>query len=359
MAHIFSDPLDSIAAIADLTYRWDAYTTNTSYMSISATAGRLGGPCIGQTSSNQGLLSKMLPYPLGGVGQDALLLSVSVYLTQTPTAQRSLMSAYNIGPFASTSTIPWTASTETWVTVALDTNNCLTLLRTGTVLATATTPLPLTEWKRVELRVANLDDVGATAEVRVNGETVISYTGDLYTAGAKSLFSVSFHTSTSWRLDDPLILDSSGSTMNGFLGDIVMETLRPTGPGTTTQSTATGAATPWQAVSEVVPNGNTSYASINTVGNKDTYVFADSAATSATVHAVVAVTTMKTTGMSPRKVAPVARLSGTEADGTPRGVMIDMTTGYRAEQSIVPRPGGGNWTIAEVNAAEFGWKVTQ
>ncbi|USN15479.1 hypothetical protein KIKIMORA_03370 [Brevundimonas phage vB_BpoS-Kikimora] len=360
MAHIFSDPMDSVTAIADLTYRWDAYTSSSSYMAILATGGRLGGPCINRTSSNQGMLSKMLPTPLAGVGQDAVICSVSVYLDNTPAVVRPVMSVYNIGPQAPTSgSGPWAVATETWITASIDTNNCISLYRTGTLMATATTPLPLTEWKRIEMRVANIDDVGATAEIRVNGETVISFTGDLYTAGAKTVYTVGYHTSTHWRLDDFLILDSSGSTMNGFLGDIVMETLRPTGPGTTTQSTATGAATPWQAVSEVAPNGNTSYTAINTVGNKDTYVFADSTATSATVHAVVAVTTMKTTGMSPRKVAPVARLSGTEADGTPRAVMIDMTTAYRAEQSIVPRPGGGNWTIAEVNAAEFGWKVTQ
>lgn len=363
MAYIHSDPLDSVSTtISTLAYRWDAYIPSGFSVAINTTLGRSGGGCLTTISNNQGYVSKKLPRPLAGVGQDSLFLGVSIYLTgSATTATRSIMSGYNTAPQSNTNstTAPWATATETWVTVGLDTTNRITLVRTGTVVATAVDPLPLTTWCRIELRVSNIDDEGGMAEVRVNGETVINFTGDLYTAGEKTLYAASFHTSSVWRLDDPMIWDSSGSSVNTFLGDLIMETLRPTGPGTTTQSTPTGAATPWQAVSEAVPNNNTSYTAINTAGHKDTYVFADSAAATGVVHAVVAVTTMKTTGMSPRKVVPVARLAGTEANGAPQPVLIDMTTGYRAEQALVPRPGGGNWTLAEINAAEFGWKVTQ
>lgn len=209
------------------------------------------------------------------------------------------------------------------------------------------------------MRVANLDDSGAVAEVRLNGATEISYTGDLYNAGQKQFYSIAYHTYATWRIDDVLVLDSSGTSLNGFLGDVVMDTVRPTGPGTTTQSTPTGAASSWQAVADVAANGDTSYAAINTVGNKDTYVYGDLPATVTTILGVVTTMTTTTRGMAPRKIAPVARLSGTEADGTPQAVLIDLTTGYRTETAVMPRPGGGTWTPAEVNAAEFGWKVTQ
>lgn len=359
MAHIFNDSLDSHAAVADLARKWDAAPTTS--QTLSTTTGRLGGVSLtGSSATAQGILSKALPTPHCGVGQDTLFLSASIYMLSTPTNLRHLMSAVNTGPSSTTGSNP-AGTLDTWVCVGINVTGQLVLLRNNTVIATADMPLALGAWLRVEMRVANIDDTGGTAEIRLNGVTVIDFTGDLYQVGPKSIYSASFHTSGSWRLDDPQIHNSAGSTMNGFLGDLVMETIRPTGPGTTTQSTPTGAATAWQAVSEVVPNNDTSYAAISTVGSKDTYVYGDltAGAATATVHAVVATMTARTPGMSPRKIAPVARLAGTETDGAPQAVLIEMTNAYRAEQTVLPRPGGGAWTAAEVNAAEFGWKVTQ
>ena len=359
MAHIFNDSLDSHAVIADFIRKWDAAPTTSQV--ISTTLGRLGGVCIiPTTASGQGILSKALPAPHCGLGQDALFLSCSIYMLTTPAATRNLMSAVNGGPSTTSGSNP-AAGADTWVCAGVNSAGQLVLLRNNVILAPADMPLVMGSWLRVEMRVANIDDVGGTAEIRVNGDTVINFTGDLYQAGAKAIYSASFHSSSSWRFDDPLIHNSAGATMNSFLGDLVMETIRPSGPGTTTQSTPTGSATAWQAISETVPNNDTTYTTLGTVGNKDTYVYGDLSAPAAasTIHAVVATMTARTPGMAARKIAPVARLTGVEADGVPQPVLVEITNAYRAEQTVVPRPGGGTWTPAEVNAAEFGWKLTQ
>ncbi|USN14225.1 hypothetical protein PAPPERLAPAPP_05550 [Brevundimonas phage vB_BpoS-Papperlapapp] len=360
----FCDGLDTITTITHLNQRWDTVDTSTTYANVSTTLGRAGGTALtnGGGGNVTTLCAKQLPRPLAALGQDAVIYSASIYYISAPIARRLLLTLVNFLPPVSQNTqTPWssTTSTSTWITVSYNTSGRLELLLNGTLLATGTNPMVAGEWKRIEIRVANIDDAGATAEVRVNGVTEISFTGDLFAAGSRQIEAIAYHFTNTHRGDDILVLSSGGSTMNGFLGDLIIDTQRPNGPGATTQSTP-NTGTAWQAVDDIASDGQTTYTAIDTVGNKDTYAYSNMTTTPTTIHGVVVTTAAQSQGMSPRQFKTLSRLAGVEEEGLAQNVLLDLTANYRFSQdTFATKPGGGAWTRADVDAAEFGWKVTQ
>ena len=104
-----------------------------------------------------------------------------------------------------------------------------------------------------------------------------------------------------------------------------------------------------------MPNDDTEYVESSTAGHKDTYAYGNLATASGTVYAVQPVPYAKKNDAGPsRSIVSVARLSGTEEDSAVK----TLSTSYAYFGDIrATKPGGGQWTIADVNSAEFGVKV--
>lgn len=218
-------------------------------------------------------------------------------------------------------------------------------------------------WYYVEVKVTISTTVG-TVDVKVDGASWISLTGqNTAAAGGTTADRVAFRaggssgTSTARFFDDTYVLDGTGSApTNDFLGDCKVECIRPSGNGNSSQLVGSdGNSTDnYLLVDETTPNGDTDYVESSTVGNKDTYVFGDLATTTGTVYGVQVNPYARKTDAGSRSIVSVARLSGTEADGAAK----TLSTSYLFLPDVrETKPGGGSWTITDINNAEFGVKV--
>jgi hypothetical protein len=107
-------------------------------------------------------------------------------------------------------------------------------------------------------------------------------------------------------------------------------------------------------VDEATPNDDTDYVSSATPGDKDTYAYSNMNATAGTVFGVQPVPAARKDDAGARSIVTIARLSGTEVDGPVK--TMATTYAYYADMRET-KPGGGSWSISDVNSAEFGVKI--
>lgn len=231
---------------------------------------------------------------------------------------------------------------------------------TGTVLGTpAATPLPVNTWVYVEAKFTISDTVGVVV-VRVNGTPVISLTNqDTRNAGNATANTVRMGPAasfgTSLDFDDLYICDTTGSVNNDFLGDCKVEQVLPTGAGASTLWTPS-AGSNWDAVNDSpAPDGDTTYVSSATAGQTDLYAFGDLGVASGTVKAVQATVLARKDDAGSRSLAVVARPGSTDRVGATQAVG-DNYAGYTEVWNTNPDTAAA-WTVAEVNASQFGVRM--
>jgi hypothetical protein len=245
--------------------------------------------------------------------------------------------------------------------VRISTVGILSVTRNGTVLGTGTAVLQPNVWYYIEFK-CTISDAAGVAVVRVNGVTDINLssvdtkntanaTADQVQLGGGG---PSVNANVDW--DDLYINDNAGSTNNDFLGDVRVEAIFPSGNGNSSVLVGSdGNSTDnYLLVDEAAPNGDTDYVESSTVGDKDTYAYGNMATTAGTVFAVQTVPYARKTDAGVRSIVSVARLSATETDGPAQ----TLSTTYQYLPDIrETKPGGGAWTITDVNNVELGTKV--
>jgi len=203
----------------------------------------------------------------------------------------------------------------------------------------------------------------AAYEVRLNEVTEMSGTGD--TQESSNAFAnriqIFGNSNSPLYIDDIYLLDDvdsgvSGAPNDDFLGDILVETLWPNGNGNSSQFVGQDldSTNNYLNVDETTPDDDTTYNESGTIGNKDTYAFGNMSVTSGEVFGVQLVTYARKTAAGARSIKSVVRLSGNESDGPERAL---SDTYLCLPDMREADPGGSQWTIANVNAAEFGAKV--
>lgn len=233
----------------------------------------------------------------------------------------------------------------------------------GTVLATSANGTHTANvWEYIEM-MATIADTGGRAVVRVNGVTVIDYTGDTKNAGtASSIDTIRFGSTggnngpvVDTYFDDVYVADDTGSVNNNFLGDVRVQTLVPMGPGTDTQLTPTGVANNWDNVNEL-PVSLTDYNSSSTVGQRDTYAMQDLPSSTGTVFAVQPNYVIAKTDAGTANFKPVIRTNGT--------LYYDPTTAPSSTATVLSLPHDTDpntsspWTAAGVNSMETGIEIS-
>jgi hypothetical protein len=232
----------------------------------------------------------------------------------------------------------------------------------GTVLGSAAFS-PGSAWHYLEFK-ATVHDTAGVIEVRVDGVPVITLTGQDTRNGGTGVFNQLIFgdgnqggTTPAHMVDDVYLLDDSGSApTNTFLGDVRVITTFPNGNGNSSQMVGSdGNSTDnYLLVDETVANDDTDYVESSTVGNKDTYTYSDLIPTSGTIFGIQLLPHVRKTDAGARSMKSIARLSGTEVDG-PAQI---LSTSYQYFPEIrETKPGGGAWTITDINNAEFGHKV--
>ena len=232
--------------------------------------------------------------------------------------------------------------------------------------AVGTTQLVGSVFYYIEIRLKHHNTLG-TLEVRLNGNVEFALTGiDTQASANASSDTLAYGQApgggSAYLLDDVYICDTvdsgvSGAPNNDFLGDVRVEALMPSGNGATSNFDGSdGNSTDnYLLVDEIPPNGDTDYVESGDIGDKDTYAYPDLASAAGTVKGIQRIVHAKKTNAGPRKLKFVSRLSGgTEADS----LEYVMSTNYLYMRDVAEaKPGGGQWTISDVNGAEFGQKV--
>lgn len=249
------------------------------------------------------------------------------------------------------------------VNLGLKPSSKLYVTRANTQLGSnGTATISPNQWYYIEVKFTINDSTGV-AVVKVNGVTDINLSSQDTRNGGTGvidqfkLWSVGYVSGTDAYFDDLVILDTSGGAPNNdFIGDVRVEALFPNGNGNSSQLVGSdGNSTDnYLLVDESTPNGDTDYVESSTVGDKDTYAYSNLTPTTGTVYAVQPCVYAKKTDAGVRSMVSVARHSGSEVDSS--AFTLNTTYNYFMDVRDT-KPGGGTWSISDVNGAEFGAKV--
>jgi hypothetical protein len=195
---------------------------------------------------------------------------------------------------------------------------------------------------------ANLNLSGLnTAKVGVDGWDQIRFGGSAEPGSGS--------TDMTLDLEDLYIFDGSGSTHNDFLGDARSLCLFPsTGNGTHAEYAASTGSDHGALVDETTPN-DTDYVSSGTVNHRDTYNY-PAAGVSGTVAAVTQPLYAKCEAAGVRQLVAICVIGGTTYTHATAQTLGATWFYYRFQWLVNPATSAA-WTIAEIDAAEFGHKI--
>jgi hypothetical protein len=231
------------------------------------------------------------------------------------------------------------------------------------VLGTGTTTLLTNTFYYIEFKVTISTSISAnTCKARLGGtdEIVVatSSSTDPQATGTASRVALRYDAASvviTW--DDLYILDGTGSANNDFLGDMRVEDLRPNAQGHYSDYSVTGAGTHYGAVNETDEDGDTSYVSSSTVGNKETYTFPNLSSTPTAIAGIQLVSVARKDDAGSRAITPMFRAGGTDYSGTQ--LPLPDSYGYLIQINETNPATSAAWTGSDVNAIEAGFETTQ
>ncbi len=225
--------------------------------------------------------------------------------------------------------------------------------------------LPAAAWSYVEVRTVIHDTTGSV-EVRVNGVSVVNVTNvDTKQGGGTTIDEVLLgstsagSTAATVAWDDVYICDATGTVNNTFVGDIIVEHLRPVADDTAQWLGSDGNSTNnYDLVDEAGTYNGADYVASATVGQRDLYTVSPSSKAIATPVAgvVVAVIALKTDVGARGVKLDIKEGSG----GTVRSsAELGLPTTFGEIRAVFDRKGDGSaWTVADVNALRVGYEVS-
>lgn len=236
-------------------------------------------------------------------------------------------------------------------------------LSTAILAQTTTgTAIRLNAWARYELWVTFHGSTGVV-DVRVDGVSVCSATG-LNTAPSGVAQCTRYLMQGSiggvglvqGRFEDVVVTNNTAPNA-GFLGDVRIHVLAPTGAGTYSESDApTGVANRWDAVDDTNPDDDTTYNAFSASGQRNTYATANLPASAATVYGVQVVGTYRKDDAGVNAAAAMIRSGSTDAESSP----VTLSASYTCNPAVFDQDPNGTiaWTPTSVNAMEIGTKRT-
>lgn len=233
----------------------------------------------------------------------------------------------------------------------------------GTQIAiTSPNLIPLGVWVYLELKAVLHDSTGSI-DLRINGVTRATFSGDTKNGGTEAVFStVRFGQGSlgtpNWLYDDLYLCNGAGATNNTFLGDVSVETLLPNGNGYSSQFVGSdGNSTDNYLLVDEAPPNTTDYVGSPTVGQVDAYEFTNVVGATAIV-GVQAHGYCTKSASGTRQGRLLTRPVTTNYAGAD---FAPNTTTYSAANAIAlwdinPQTSAA-WTPTEVNDSEFGIEV--
>lgn len=216
-------------------------------------------------------------------------------------------------------------------------------------------------WIEVKVTLGTTSSNGAV-EVKVNGSTVINATSqDTNSTGSGAsvieLGAGGASNPNEAYIDDVVIYDATGSTVNDFLGDTKITTHSPTADAATVDWTAS-AGSDFQCVDETpnAANDDTDYISSSTAGQESRFAMGNLADTPSAIHGVQVRYRAKKTDAGDRTVRSLINSSASESVGNTRGLPTLYRWFYGDFFPLDPN-GSIAWTDTTINALEVGVEV--
>lgn len=230
----------------------------------------------------------------------------------------------------------------------------------GTLLAESTATYAGGSWVFVEAMIV-IADSGGRVKLKVDGVTVIDFTGDTKNGGTNSTADAigfgslaDFGTSTAkMYYDDLYVFDTSGSTNNDFLGAYhSVIACKPNGAGSSTQWTPSTGSN-YDNVNDVPPSG-TKYNAATASGDRDTYAL-ENLPSGSTVKGIQVVSRMALSGAGSVSAKAAIKAGSTVAYGSSRALTSTVTDYYDVWETNPDT--SATWTLSDVNALEAGAEV--
>lgn len=220
-------------------------------------------------------------------------------------------------------------------------------------------------WHYLEFQFT-VDPTGGTAssiEIRVNTQVELNISSidlaDTGLAGA-DVFEINCQGPT-LNFDDLYILDSTGSINNDFLGDSVIEGRRPTADSTpldwNLENGGFGSVDEhWEALDATTCSGtvNTQYIWSDVVNDQDLLSFNALSFITGQIHCVQVMSDARLDAVGSREFKHLIRSNATIYSPGPNHTVASTNTQNFFDVFEVDPDTGVKWTIAGVNAAEFG-----
>lgn len=323
----------SLPALATGIYTWTTSGSNT-----YSTSGKNSG-CLsysGATSSSGGF---SLP-----ISNTNAIVGVGMHFNYT---SFDADNTYVIAKFQN--------NTTEIVTVYLSTGGTIRLRIGSTTLATSTDTLTANTWYFIEIKFNLVGGSSSTIEVRVNGATYVSYTGNLGSSVANTLaFFQKGGIATHYTgfADDLFIWNGDGSTNNDWLGEQNVYTLMPSGDTTQADWSLSTGSNGYDLINNR-PASDTSYIEADTVNDQSDFDFDDTDDTNIKVLGVQTVARSLKTGTDPVTFA-IGLNSHLGSDQSP----VQNTSDWFFSIQETNPDTSTDWTATDINAAVLSVKRT-
>lgn len=231
--------------------------------------------------------------------------------------------------------------------------NRLAVTRNG-VLILGPTPsnvFSLNTWFHLQF-YARIHPTAGEVAVKLNNVTVLSGT-NLNTRATANSYADEFQltaATVNHDYQDIWIADAQGAVNNALPGDLRVHALVSNGAGQYSLWTPSGGEN-WQCVDEIPPNADTDYVRTDTAEARDSYAFED-IPTAGPIKGVQLNLWARKDDAGTRILRTLVRIAGNNYSGSNRS----LSDSYRDEMQIYDQSpaSGADWTVSEINGAEFG-----
>jgi hypothetical protein len=234
-------------------------------------------------------------------------------------------------------------------------NGAISVSRHVTTLGTSSKSYSIGEWIYLELLVKIGDAPNGFVTMRVNGETVLDLQG-VDTKNSSTVDTVDYlNFNLGWDQVVENMYVATGADAK-FYGDSRVDCLFPTGNGNYSQWTGSDAdKVDNYALVDDPTIATADYVKSSTVGQIETYAYGDLPYSAGTIGGIQQVVTARKSDAGSRSIRFVCRIGGTDYLGG-TAVLTDSDFCHRYIWEVNPATSAA-WTVAEVNAAEFGYRV--
>ena len=207
------------------------------------------------------------------------------------------------------------------------------------------------EWAYIEFKTYT-DASSGTFDIRINGENVLTYSGDTRDGSSPYTSRIVFQDTEDCAIDDIYIMGNSDDS-DTYLGPVKVERLAPTADGAVSDWTPSANADHYTLVDEI-PVNSSDYIEASTLGDEELFEYANTSL--ASIAAVKITSDLAANGGYNEVKHRYRSGSANSYDGATFGV-VDTTVAEKSEILVVDPDTNAAWTTTNLNSAQFGAEI--